>query len=310
MVSATPLLHISAAETCIGLCLHAIGASGNHVVAYPYYNGSALRNRIVEVVLNHEYVANISTNYSGALSMYAPFSLGRNTISMRYEGNVVDYLLYYFGNYLSLVLLPVGASFYVFIRILSERKTSNKEVTIIFDDEQEGSYSKLDKTLVLDAAVQLRRRDARMSMVKALPVSVDEVSAALYELSGYQSSIGIEESVNSVCTDAYYGVLCRSAMPYREIAAKRLYETAMHTGSYVLKDGMSMSSFLKSNGVVHFVEMYSGLVRRLYGSNRVSISVSTCSEEKSIRALLVRCSRACAFLLFNELNGFVSVVGC
>jgi hypothetical protein len=305
-----PLLHISAAETCKGLCLRAIGINGNHIVAYLYYDGSALSNRMVEVVLNHEYIANISTNYSGALSMYAPFSLGKNTISMKYESSVVDYSLYYFGNYLSLALLPIGAAFYVFIRILSEHNAANKEVTIVFDSEQEGNCSALDKKLMLDTAVRLRKRNARMSMVKALPVSVDEISTALHELSGYRSSIGIEEPVNSACTDAYYGVLCRSAKPYREIAAKRLYETAMNTGSYVLKDGMSMSSFLKSNCVVHFVEMYSGLERRLYGSNRVSISVSACSEEKAIHALLVRCSRACAFLLFNELNGFVSVIGC
>ena len=154
------------------------------------------------------------------------------------------------------------------------------------------------------------RQNARMRMVKTMPVSVEEVSAALYELSSHRNPASIKESVNSVCTDAYYGVLCRGAMPYHEIAAKRLYETAMNTGSYARKDGMSISSFLKSNGIAHFVEMYSGPARGIYGSNRVSIAVSARGEERAIRALLERSSSSCAFLLFNELSGLLSVIGC
>jgi len=310
MITSLPLSHIPVAETCKGLCIHAVEASGSHIVAYLYYNGSALQNRTIEVVLNHRYIANIATNDTGALSMYAPFSLGRNMISMEYKGSIVNYLFYYFASYLSLALLPIGAAFYISIRILSEHGTANKEVTINFDSEQEERRITPDKKLVLDTAAQLYGRNARTYMVKALPVSIDEISAALHEFLGHKNATGIEESVNAACANTYYGVLCKGAMPYTEIAAKRLYETAMNTGAGVLKDDMSMSSFLRANGIVHFIEMYSDAKFRLRTSGRVSIAVSARNEKKAIRALLARYSCACAFLLFNELNESVRVIGC
>ncbi len=304
------LLHISAADTCKVLCLQKVGISGNHIVAYVHYDGSVLHSRLVEVVLNDRYFASISTNYSGVLSVYAPFSLGRNMVSIEYAGSVAEYPIYYFGNYLSLALLPIGIAFYFSIKLISEHITSNKEVMIVFDCEHGECHNSLDKRLIQDTAVQLYKRNARMRMVKALPVSVNEISAALHEHLGCPSPINNDEFIGSVCADVYLGVLCRSAMPYREIAAKRIYETAINTGSYALKDGMSVSSFLKSNCVIHFIEMHSGLKRGLYGSNHICIAVSTCSEKKEVQALLARCSGACAFMLFNELNGFMSVIGC
>ena len=220
---ATPLSKITDAEACAGLCLHAVRVSGNHVVAQLYYNGSALRNRIVGVVLNNRYTANISTNDSGILSMYAPLSLGRNTVSMRYEGLAANYLFCYLGNYLSLALLPVGAAFYIAIRMLSEHSAANKKVTVVFDGGQEHTCTMLDSKLVLDTAVRLRRSNELMRMVKALPVSVGEITTALREFANCRSASSIEEFVNTVCTDAYHGVICSGATPYREIATKRLY---------------------------------------------------------------------------------------
>ena len=83
----------------------------------------------------------------------------------------------------------------------------------------------------------------------------------------------------------------------------------MNAGEYSLEDGMSMSSFLKANGVLHFAETNQGLKRR-YGRDRTCIVVSAPGEEKAVGALLSRFSGPCAFMLFNELNGFMSVIRC
>jgi hypothetical protein len=210
----------------------------------------------------------------------------------------------------SLAFLPIGIAFYLSIRIISDHIASNKEVTIVFDCGQDECHNTLDKRSVQDITMQLYKQNAHMRMVKALPVNVKEISAALNEYSGYLRSINNEEFIEAVCTDVYQGVLCRSTMPYREIAAKRLYETAINTGAHILRDGMSVPSFLKSNCVVHFIEMHSGLKHRLNGSRHIRIAASTRSEKKEVQALLVRRSNMCAFLLFNELNGFMSVIGC
>lgn len=308
MVFSAPLLHISVAETCKALCLHSIETSGNHVVAYLYYNGTALRNRIVEVVLNQKYIANVSTNHTSALNMYAPFSIGKNIISMKYEGSTIQHIFYYFGNYLSLALLPTGAAVYVSIRLLSNHSASNKEVTIVFEKEHEEKGTVSNKEVVMDTIAQLHRQNARMCMIKALPVSVDEVFDALHGF-GDQRHVSSKEYLNTVCVDAYYGVLCNGEIPYREVVAKKLYEKAMKTGKYILKKGMSVSAFLRSNSVIHFSEICS-MERTSKSPDCLNISVLTYDEEKAARLLLARCSRACTFLLFNELNGFVSVTRC
>jgi hypothetical protein len=302
------LQQLPAAEACNGLCLRGVETSGNHIVAQLYYYGSALHNRVVNVTLNRRYVVIIRTNESGALSMYAPLSLGKNTVSVTYGSSTVDGVIYYFGDLLGLALLPIGAASYAAIRILSERSTANKEVTIAFDGEHEGTETVLDGASALETVMRLQRGNAHWRMVRALPVSVDDAYAALCGLSDSEKKPDMER-VGAV-TETYHGIFCRSTTPYREIAAKKLYESAMNTGGYVAKEGMSIASFLKVNGIMHFAERRSGTWRRLHESSHINISISDRSEESTFESLLARRSSACAFLLFNELNGFVDVIRC
>jgi hypothetical protein len=307
---APALFHDSLNTTCKLFCLNSIRINGNHILAHLYYGNGPLSRSVVEVIINHEYVSNISTNSSGMLDVYAPLSIGKNALNMRYKNSAISYTVYYFGGSLGLLLVPVGAAVCLLIAAISERCAADKEIRMSFGSEGKAHHTVRDKKLVFDAIERLRRLNFRRHMVRKLPVTLDDITDALEEISCSNDRTGTSEFVRETCTGAYRGVLCSSEKPYREIAAKRIYESAMTTGTYALRDGMSLSAFLKENRIFHFEEVRSSTGLTFGTQCSINITLFTECEGRALATLMMSGTGKGAFALFNDLNGFLRVIQC
>lgn len=293
------------ADSCQTLCISRTSTDGNRLTAYLSYGGAPLRDSLVNVALNNVSSATVLTDSSGGFALYAPFHLGRNVLSFQYEGSKATRSLYYFGSLSGLALIPIGAAFYAALRRSSRFASANSDVTLSYAPDSSVLGAGISRELVCGIAARMRGSNAYA--FKGLPPSVDEVSDCVKELTGAASAPYVRAAAARACLDAYYGVLCIGTLPYREVVAKKLYESAINCGAYSAIGSKSIRGFFKRNGIVPFMD-YAAAPAALRTS-KLSIAVLG-MEGSALRALSLRASRSSSFLLFNELNGLVDVVKC
>lgn len=214
-----------------------------------------------------------------------------------------------YGDFLGIMLIPAGAMVFVLLKIVSDSRASNREINVAFEEDQGKDLEVPGKRALLEAAKRVRRLNDSVRMIKGLPSSTDE---ALSSLAGIQAgrNAGLAEPPGSADTNEFYGVFCAGARPYREVILKKLYESAINYGTYVLRNDMSSSSFFRENGIIPAADVPSRALRSLKDAKCLKAVAVDVSEERALASLFSRCSGPCASMLFNALNNAFEVIWC
>lgn len=214
--------------------------------------------------------------------------------------------------YYSLVPLLIGGAAYLIIKRFSDSSVSDKKMTLHLEDSYawDGNpWLQMDDVLAKLNSVgqELRRRYAL-----AMGPTRGELAGELAQRVSRRSCAKLmEEEIMAVLKrhNADIKRLWPTARePYKAAMLSHFYNLALNSGELKLRDGMTRTEFLRSNGILDFCAMDKRSARALCGTSGRAILACPVSWLPQLRETVLGGTPAGSAMLISLLAGDARVV--
>lgn len=298
--------------SCTSLCISSFSQRADYMVAAKLsYAGQPLAGTKLTVIINGAYKSTLATDQKSSLLFQAPLKIGLNTIEVKYGDSESSVSFFYAGGLLYILLIPLGALFFLSLKSLASDSTKTNKVAFHSDDV---SYPDPEGLALKNAIDSYANRVKRI--VPGLPERVANISAELARISKAEGSARAEkdscylskkieaEQVSFVA----FGCVSHEPVSKETAAALELYESSLVSGTSVL-NAKSPKAFLSANGVI-FRDYLSiaTLSKTARKGSRTRLFLFGCREEQEVSRLARSCTKIGAMLLLLQEFGTLEII--
>jgi hypothetical protein len=298
---------------CSALCISNFSSKGNYAIAATIsYSGHKLSAVKVLVLINSKYKSSMVTSSGSNLRFQAPLKIGMNTVKVEYGNSGASVKFFYMGGLLYTLLVPLGAIFFMLIKLLAYESLGKNKVAFHFNDGIMPNNEAAILRYALDSVVQKGKR-----AVAGLPELISDVSSSLsllYRMEGVQKiqkdgeyllkkieALGVAH-VLSGCVG--YSPATKSAA-----GARIFYENAVLSGSPVALSPRVAKTFIDANNIVFQTDLsIPRLLDSVSRQGKINLILFGGAEKHALSRAFRTYSKLGAALLMMRLNGTLHVL--
>jgi hypothetical protein len=223
------------------------------------------------------------------------------------------------SSYYTLLLIPIGALFYLAIRRLSDISVVNGRIRISMSERLRNSrLQRVSNKLFRQAMEHARQLDDMTLAVEGMAMRLGELTKIMSDESGkpLRESEVYKMIGNAIGTRYSYvaamhrDLICVSDAPYREVSARVLYERQLNDGSLRIKRKAGVEEFLERSRIVCYSDLSLELLQRYTKKDCVGISALNSTEFEALKNSEGLYCKGNALLLFLELSKRAGLVVC
>ena len=294
IVCAMPFILARPSLKCDGLCIAHLNIKGTDIAGIVTYGESQVKNATIGMLLNGKYKDTLRV--SGDMSISAPFRFGQNSLILNYRNQHAVVSFWYFDGYTDFLVVPIGICILVLLLYLSNMNAMRFNVNF----HEEGSPTN-DAAMQINEAVKMAiERSACTKLIKDLPINANEFAAEACLIMGEErpsNGYRYEQAMAAAAmeSDLFYsdGMLIKKH-DAQAVAARRVYDSAMYNGNYIINRTKSASGLLSVNKMMTAESGYADILKAVkrWGSVRL-----ICNGHEPKNALTSETASAGLFLL-------------
>lgn len=240
--------------SCSMLCLSNFSSKGNYAIsATMTHSSEELRNRTVLVTINNAYKAAITTNGFSSLQFQAPLKLGINTLRFQYANSGASVSFFYFGGMLYALLIPLGAIFFLIMKLLASNISNKNRVVFYFNDKL---IPEAEEDGIRYAVNSLEQKTKRA--IVNLPERICDLTAELQSINGAEGRKRMQKDVEYLSqkieilgiAKPMFGHISRLTLSKQIIGARIFYENAIVSGSGMSLISRNAERFITANNII------------------------------------------------------------
>jgi hypothetical protein len=240
--------------SCSALCVSNFSSKGDYAISATIaYSSGKLKGATILVTINSAYKAAIATNDFSGLQFQAPLRLGINTLRFKYANSEASLSFFYFGEMLYAMLIPLGAIFFLIMRLLASNLSNKNRIIFYFNDEIVPEAEDDGIKYAIDLLEQKTKR-----AIADLPERISDLRAELNSINKMDGRKRIQKDEEYLSQKiALLGVakpisghVSRCPLTKQAIGARILYENAIISGSCISLNSKNARGFIKANNLL------------------------------------------------------------
>lgn len=242
--------------TCSKICISGFSQKSPYFVSAKLsYLNAPLSNSKVLVIVNHAYKTTISADSKSNLSFQAPLKIGLENIEVEYLGSTASVTFFYIGELFYVLLIPIGAVFFLIIRKFSTNLSDGDKIAFYNNDTVPTFHPEILKT----ALERAKENDKRA--IPGLPELVRDVSKEFIGLGTKKKQTNpdsfymCQKIEHNKLGSAYLGCVSSSPMTKDLVAARIFYEQHVNAGGLCVSPKINAQRFLKANSIIFLTDL-------------------------------------------------------